>query len=139
MATGAPVKVAQPNHTSVKPKVALPAPSPTKRPVAPVLPLAPSPVVAAPSAKSVEDILKDLTAVHSPQVGAMVKQLIDKNGLPWLKDYLVDKCGVVSSKTVKLCGKTTNCPQHTEDQRQEIRQLLLGDSTVAHRLELRKK
>lgn len=36
-------------------------------------------------------------------------------------------CGVVSERTGRLCTRSINCPQHTEDQRQSLRRKLLSD------------
>ena len=38
-------------------------------------------------------------------------------------------CGVVSERTKRLCTRSVNCPQHTEDQRKEIRGRLMTSST----------
>ena len=37
------------------------------------------------------------------------------------KQLLEVMCGVVSERTKRLCSRSINCPQHTEDQRKEIR------------------
>lgn len=39
-------------------------------------------------------------------------------------------CGVVSERTGRLCTRSVNCPQHTEDQRQSLRRKLLSDRPV---------
>ncbi len=36
-------------------------------------------------------------------------------------------CGVISNSTGKMCTKTLNCPQHTDENRKEIRIKLLGN------------
>ena len=38
-------------------------------------------------------------------------------------------CGVVSERTKRLCTRSVKCPQHTEEQRKEIRTRLLSSSS----------
>ena len=49
------------------------------------------------------------------------------------KQLLEMMCGVVSERTKRLCSRSINCPQHSEDQRRDIRVQLCGpsDSTVS--------
>ncbi|XP_003387868.1 PREDICTED: ataxin-7-like protein 3 [Amphimedon queenslandica] len=46
--------------------------------------------------------------------------------LPDQKQYLLQQmCGVVSERTGRLCTRTVKCPQHSEEDRREIRRILL--------------
>ena len=49
------------------------------------------------------------------------------------KQLLEVMCGVVSERTKRLCSRSINCPQHSEEQRKEIRSQLCGpsDTTVS--------
>lgn len=40
-------------------------------------------------------------------------------------------CGVISEHTKKMCTKSQRCPQHTDEQRRNVRAFLLRDSTYA--------
>ncbi|CAB3362471.1 Hypothetical predicted protein [Cloeon dipterum] len=44
------------------------------------------------------------------------------------KTLLLQICGVVSEHTGKLCTRTLRCPQHSEEQRRNIRLALLGQN-----------
>ncbi|XP_046575331.1 ataxin-7-like protein 3 isoform X1 [Haliotis rubra] len=41
------------------------------------------------------------------------------------KSLLLLTCGVISEHTKKMCTRSSRCPQHTDDQRSKVRQLLL--------------
>ncbi|KAL5010269.1 hypothetical protein ScPMuIL_012574 [Solemya velum] len=41
------------------------------------------------------------------------------------KALLLQTCGVISEHTKKMCTRTHRCPQHTDDQRKQVRQFLL--------------
>mmetsp|Transcript_26452 Transcript_26452/g.37243 ORF Transcript_26452/g.37243 Transcript_26452/m.37243 type:complete len:268 (-) Transcript_26452:20-823(-) len=43
-----------------------------------------------------------------------------------MEELLSTTCGVISSTTKKMCTKTLNCPQHTDQMREEVRTTLLG-------------
>lgn len=43
-----------------------------------------------------------------------------------IRTLLNTMCGVKSTSTGKLCTKTLNCPQHNDEQREQIRFELLG-------------
>ncbi|XP_071497924.1 ataxin-7-like protein 3 [Diadema antillarum] len=45
------------------------------------------------------------------------------------KRVLMSTCGVISEHTKKMCTKTLRCPQHTDEQRQNVRRFLLGLET----------
>jgi SAGA-associated factor 11 len=44
------------------------------------------------------------------------------------KSLIGQICGVVSERTKRLCTRSVNCPQHTEEQRKEIRLRLMSSS-----------
>jgi SAGA-associated factor 11 len=45
------------------------------------------------------------------------------------KHHLLQQiCGVISERTGRLCTRTVKCPQHSEEDRQELRRLLLDSS-----------
>lgn len=48
-------------------------------------------------------------------------------------------CGVVSERTGRLCTRSVNCPQHTEDQRQSLRRKLLSDRPMEVASQTRKR
>lgn len=52
--------------------------------------------------------------------------LVDKRAL------LTQICGVVSEHTKKLCTRSMRCPQHTDDQRKEVRANLESSGNVGH-------
>lgn len=43
-----------------------------------------------------------------------------------MEELLLTTCGVISTTTKKMCTKTLNCPQHTDQMREEVRTVLLG-------------
>jgi SAGA-associated factor 11 len=47
------------------------------------------------------------------------------------KAYLAQICGVISGHTKKMCTRTLRCPQHSEDQRKQLRSSLLTGSATA--------
>jgi len=57
-----------------------------------------------------------------PHVDPLKEASINK-----IKELLQSTCGVISSTTKKMCTKTLNCPQHTDDMREHIRLQLLGE------------
>ncbi|CAL1531209.1 unnamed protein product [Lymnaea stagnalis] len=50
------------------------------------------------------------------------------------KALLLSSCGVISEHTKRMCTRTGKCVQHTDEQRRQVRQLLLRQSR-AHDLE----
>ncbi|KAL4228694.1 Ataxin-7-like protein 3 [Mactra antiquata] len=42
------------------------------------------------------------------------------------KTLLMSTCGVISGHTKKMCTRSHKCPQHTDEQRRQVRQFLLG-------------
>ncbi|CAG5116710.1 unnamed protein product, partial [Candidula unifasciata] len=50
------------------------------------------------------------------------------------KALLLNSCGVVSEHTKRMCTRTGKCVQHTDEQRRQVRQLLLRQSR-AHEVE----
>uniref|UniRef100_A0A0B7AB00 SAGA-associated factor 11 homolog n=2 Tax=Arion vulgaris TaxID=1028688 RepID=A0A0B7AB00_9EUPU len=50
------------------------------------------------------------------------------------KALLLNSCGVVSEHTKRMCTRTGKCAQHTDEQRRQVRQLLLRQSR-AHDME----
>ncbi|XP_068715784.1 ataxin-7-like protein 3 isoform X1 [Montipora foliosa] len=46
------------------------------------------------------------------------------------KALLSQTCGVISEHTSRMCTRSHRCPQHSDDQRQSVRLLLLGYSEV---------
>ncbi|XP_065353085.1 ataxin-7-like protein 3 isoform X2 [Cloeon dipterum] len=52
----------------------------------------------------------------------------DSLGAAEKKTLLLQICGVVSEHTGKLCTRTLRCPQHSEEQRRNIRLALLGQN-----------
>ncbi|KAL3836264.1 hypothetical protein ACJMK2_021702 [Sinanodonta woodiana] len=46
------------------------------------------------------------------------------------KSLLMATCGVISGHTKKMCTKSLRCPQHTDEQRRQVRQFLLGTSGI---------
>ncbi|XP_076455945.1 ataxin-7-like protein 3 isoform X2 [Babylonia areolata] len=44
------------------------------------------------------------------------------------KALLLNTCGVISEHTGKMCTRSVRCPQHTDEQRRQVRHLLLRQS-----------
>lgn len=47
------------------------------------------------------------------------------------KHLLEVMCGVVSERTKRLCSRSVNCPQHSEEQRRELRVQLCGSADAS--------
>lgn len=58
----------------------------------------------------------------------------EKMTLEERKALLLTSCGVISEHTKKMCTRTGRCAQHSDEQRRQVRQLLLRQSR-AHDLE----
>ncbi|XP_055934923.1 ataxin-7-like protein 3 isoform X2 [Argiope bruennichi] len=46
-----------------------------------------------------------------------------------IRDCLSQMCGVISERTGRFCRNTLKCSMHVDDQRREVRDMLLGSST----------
>ncbi|OWF39080.1 ataxin-7-like protein 3 [Mizuhopecten yessoensis] len=46
------------------------------------------------------------------------------------KQLLLQTCGVISEHTKKMCTRSHRCPQHTDEQRRQVRVFLLGHANV---------
>jgi hypothetical protein len=62
------------------------------------------------------------------QIQALIESL-KKKSRTTLEKLLASKCGVISLKTGRMCTKSLKCPQHTDEQRAHIRQVLLSSDS----------
>ncbi|KAF8763407.1 Ataxin-7-like protein 3 like protein [Argiope bruennichi] len=47
-----------------------------------------------------------------------------------IRDCLSQMCGVISERTGRFCRNTLKCSMHVDDQRREVRDMLLGSSST---------
>ncbi|XP_031558205.1 ataxin-7-like protein 3 [Actinia tenebrosa] len=63
----------------------------------------------------------EMPATRGPTVAAFEALSIDEK-----KTLLLQTCGVISEHTGRMCTRSQRCPQHSDDQRKSVRQLMLG-------------
>lgn len=71
------------------------------------------------------DTASDRSGTPEPSIPTYELMSIDER-----KELLRHTCGVISEHTKKMCTRSHRCPQHTDEQRIQVRQFLLCESDV---------